>query len=517
MRWSMTIIDSLLALQRSQRANALLIASGQVPLLEIGGASRSLSMPPLDDETVRILLHELDGGLIADELATCGSSSFEYEPSGGPRYEVHVATSAAGVSLSFRPGMTRARPEDGSRLKQPSETNPRGISPRIASTPSNELDGLQEGRIASLLIRAVGMGCEDVILSTSAPPRLRIDGRMDRVEERAVEADELDAFVCAAADSSRMNALHETGSTDFALAVRSEQGMERFRVNVFRHQDGTTAVFRPIRSRIPTLRDLGLPDDFTSLVSYPHGLVLLTGPAGAGKSTTLVSLIEHVNQTKQRHIITLEDPIEYLYAPAQCLIHQREVGRHVESFSSGLRAALRESPDIIVVGEMRDTATMSAALTAAETGHLVVSTLHAGSTMMAVERVLGAFPPHEQGRIRLQLAAVLRGVVAQVLLPGIPPFGRVVAYEKLVINHAAATKIREDRCHQLGTILQSGRGEGMVPFEVTLADRVKRGQISLETALSASPDPEQLRKLDYHTTRTASFRSNGSPSPSVPR
>jgi twitching motility protein PilT len=512
----MTIIDSLLALQRSQRANALLIASGQVPVLEIGGASRSLSMPPLDDETVRILLRELDGGLIADELATCGSSTFVYEPNGGPRYDVHVATSAAGVSLSFRPGMTRARPEDGSRLKRSSETEP-CVSPSFASIPSSEQDGLQEGRIASLLIRAVGMGCEDVILSTSGPPRLRIDGRMERVGERAVDADELDAFVRAAADPSRTDALRETGSTDFGLSLRSDQGTARFRANVFCHQDGTTAVFRPIRSRIPTLRDLGLPDDFTSLVSHPHGLVLLTGPAGAGKSTTLVSLIEHVNQTRQRHIITLEDPIEYLYAPAQSLIHQREVGRHLESFSSGLRAALRESPDIIVVGEMRDTATMSAALIAAETGHLVVSTLHAGSTTMAIERVLGAFPPHEQGRIRLQLAAVLRGVVAQVLLPGIPPLGRVVAYEKLVINHAAATKIREDRCHQLGTILQSGRSEGMVPFEVTLADLVKRRRINLETALSASPDPEQLRKLDYHTTRTASLRSNGSPSPSVPR
>ena len=447
-------------------------------------------MPPLDAETISSLLSELDGGALTDELAAQGSVLMFYEPVGGPRYDVSIRTSGNTLSMTFRPspGPSTPRPRAAQQSLEPVPAIPEPIQQSSAETSAKP-------QIAALLEAAVNMGCEDVILSTSSPARGRIDGRMQVLTESLMSQEDIDDLVrsCAQTDPSAMMA--ETGSADFALSIESHKHTLRFRVNVFRHQGGVTVVLRPIRTRVPTLSELGLPEDFKSLVAHPHGLVLFTGPAGAGKSTTLVSLVEHVNQIAQRHVITLEDPIEYLYQPGQCLIHQRELGRHVDSFSGGLRSALRESPDIIVVGEMRDTATISAALIAAETGHLVLSTLHAGTTTMAVERVIGAFAPHEQNQIRMQLAVVLRGIVAQVLLPGIAPHGRVVAYEKLVVNHAAATKIREDRCHQLTTVLQAGRGDGMVPFAASLAERVSRGLIRAETALAACPDPEQLRNM----------------------
>ncbi|MFW5739783.1 MAG: type IV pilus twitching motility protein PilT [Myxococcota bacterium] len=489
----MAIIDSLLALQRSQRAKALIIATGQVPMLEMGGAQRSLSMPPLDDDTVANLLRELDGGMLDEELAQHGRVAMSYEPAGGPRYDVSISASGSSIAMTFCPAPSgeRAQQDPAGPAHTPAVV-PEAPARQPAEAPT--FTGL-DLRLASLLTRAADMGCEDVILSTSSPPRGRLEGRIHPLDTSPVRQDDIDELLRSASSSERTDSLASAGSADFALSLQDASRVVRFRVNVFHHHDGITAVLRPVRSRVPSLRELGLPDDFTSLVSHPQGLVLLTGPACSGKSTTLTALVEHVNLTKHKHIITLEDPIEYLYTRAQCLIHQREVGTHVDGFSGGLRAALRESPDIIVVGEMRDVATMSAALIAAETGHLVLSTLHAGSTTMAVERVIGAFPPHDQAQIRGQLAAVLRAVVAQVLLPGIPPDGRVVAYEKLLINHAAATKIREDRCHQLATVLQSGQAEGMVPFESTLADRVMRGRVRLETALAVCHNADLLRSL----------------------
>ena len=268
----------------------------------------------------------------------------------------------------------------------------------------------------------------------------------------------------------------------------------RFRANVFRQSRGLSAVLRPVRDKTPTLQELGLPDDFTALMGYTAGLVIFTGPTGSGKSSTMAALVEHVNRTAAKHVVTLEDPIEHVFASKKSLIHQREVGRDVAGFAEGLRAALRESPDIVLVGEMRDPETISAALTAAETGHLVLSTLHAASGAMAVERILDSFPGPQQTQIRLQLSGALRAVVTQMLVPTVRPPERAVAYEKMLVTPAVAVQIREGRGHQIGTVIATSRAEGMIAMEQTLAALVRSRRVSLDAAMHAAPDPEALRR-----------------------
>jgi twitching motility protein PilT len=269
----------------------------------------------------------------------------------------------------------------------------------------------------------------------------------------------------------------------------------RFRINLFRQATGLAAVFRPVRRAPPALADLRLPAGLDRLVAYPNGLVLVTGPCGSGKSTTLAALIEHVNRTSARHVITIEDPIEYEYTPARALVHQRELGAHLDSFESGLRAALREAPDIILVGEMRDRATIAAALTAAETGHLVLSTLHAGGAAMAVERVIDVFPEHQQRQVRGQLAGALRAILTQHLLPTVGG-ERLPAVELMLATAATSSIIRDGKTHQLASAIQTGRDDGMIPLDRSLADLVEARQVTVEVAASVTLDGgAQLRQL----------------------
>jgi twitching motility protein PilT len=273
-----------------------------------------------------------------------------------------------------------------------------------------------------------------------------------------------------------------------------DEGAQRFRVNVFTQTHGLAVALRPINRRAPSLMDLGLPESIGGLTNATAGMVLVVGPTGAGKSTTLAAILERVNRTRPSHVITLEDPIEFVYQPRRCLIHQREVGSHVESFATGLRAALRECPDIILVGEMRDRETAALALTAAETGHLVLSTLHSGSAAMAVDRIIDFFPEHQQAQIRQQVAGSLRAVLTQQLLPGTAPATRHPAIELLTVNYAVAALIREGKTHQLTTQIQTGRDDGMITFESSLFDLLRSGRISRDTALGAARDSVELQR-----------------------
>jgi twitching motility protein PilT len=281
-------------------------------------------------------------------------------------------------------------------------------------------------------------------------------------------------------DAPRRAELDRHGSADTALDLGPDA--PRFRVNVFRQRAGLAAALRPVRRTIPTLDELHLPNDLHDLVRYPSGLVLLAGRAGSGKSTTLAALIEHLNRTRAKHIITLEDPIEYEYVPRRCLIHQREVGAQLDDFASGLRAALRESPDVLLVGEMRDRETIAAALTAAETGHLVLSTVHSASAAGAIDRIVDIFPEHQQTQVRLQLALVLRAVVSQVLVPGVAAPARFPAYEKMVVTPAIGSQIRDGKLHQIPSLIQTGREHGMVPLERTLEALVRSGAVTRHAA-----------------------------------
>lgn len=269
-----------------------------------------------------------------------------------------------------------------------------------------------------------------------------------------------------------------------------DQYDRRYRVNAYRQQSNPCVAIRLLRESIPSMFDLRLPSVVENLANLPRGLILVTGPTGSGKSTTMAAMVDHINRSRQGHIITIEDPIEYVHRHQSCLIHQREVGRDVPDFASALRSALREDPDVILVGEMRDFETISAALTAAETGHLVISSLHTNSATSTIDRVIDVFPPHQQQQIRTQLASTLRGVITQQLLPKADGNGRVAAFEILVMTDSIAAMIRESKVHQIASSMQTGRMQGMQLMDMALGQLVMEGQVSVDQAV------EKCTKID---------------------
>jgi len=362
------------------------------------------------------------------------------------------------------------------------------------TTPADSV--VRSGAFDAVLEEAIGRGASDVIVSAGRRPLIRIDGTLVECQGAAAIAEAtLEAYVLERLGVERQQSFERSGSADLSFAWVDQDGRHvRLRANAFRHDGGIALALRPIAPTAPRLVDLHLPPQLAQLLEPRTGLVLFTGPTGSGKSTTLAALLEQINQTRAAHIITLEDPIEYLYQARRCIIHQREVGRHVDSFASGLRAALRENPDILLVGEMRDPETIRMALTAAQTGHLVLSTLHSGSTVMAIERVVDVFPESEKGHVRQELAASLRHIVAQQLVPATAG-GRLPALEILTMNHAIASQIRDGRTHMVATQLETGAGEGMVPMARSLASLVRTSKITRAVALAACDHRETLEKL----------------------
>ena len=280
---------------------------------------------------------------------------------------------------------------------------------------------------------------------------------------------------------------------DIDFALTSSDG-NRQRVNIFRQQNEIAATIRLLNNHIPTLEELNMPEKLYQLVEEPRGLILVTGPTGSGKSTTLAAMIEHVNQTKPVHVITIEDPIEYTYQNKKALIHQRETGRDVINFASALRSALREDPDIILVGEMRDYETISAALTAAETGHLVLSTLHTTGAAQTIDRVIDACPGDTQNQVRTQLSGVLKGVVTQCLMPTADGKGRIAGTELLLGTDAVCNLIRESKIHQMASVMQSGVSMGMHTLNMDLMRLVAQNRITRETALQYTNDRRDLQQ-----------------------
>ncbi|NUN14425.1 MAG: PilT/PilU family type 4a pilus ATPase [Myxococcales bacterium] len=356
---------------------------------------------------------------------------------------------------------------------------------------------LPPGILNPLLYRTLVDGASDLIVSTHREPTMRIVGKLKKVNGVRITQEEFSAVLLEGLPPLKRDEFENKGSVDLSYELENPDSEKphRFRVNAFRHNEGWSAAFRPIWETIPTLGELNLPGHLTEVTAFPHGLVLVTGPTGSGKSTTLSSLIEHVNQNRFVHIITLEDPIEYLYTSRHSVIHQREVGTHLESFASGLKAALRENPDIILVGEMRDKETVAAALTAAETGHLVLSTLHTANAAQAIDRMVDVFPSHQQSQVRIQLASVLRAVVTQRLLPTQDGAGRIPVVEIVRLNYALANLIREQKTHLFTSQIQTSRGDGMVLFDQSLAEVYQKGWISLEEALRAAHDPKYIKSV----------------------
>jgi twitching motility protein PilT len=279
---------------------------------------------------------------------------------------------------------------------------------------------------------------------------------------------------------------------DFSLGI---PGIARFRVNVFLQRGCVAGVFRTIGENIPTADELGLAHNMRNLAMLPRGLVCVTGPTGCGKSTTLAAMINLINQEKEAHIVTIEDPIEFVHPHLRCTINQRELGADTHSFARALKSVLREDPNVILVGEMRDLETITAALTLAETGHLVLSTLHTQDAAQTVDRIIDVFPPYQQEQIRVMLASTLKGVISQILLPRADGQGRVAAREVLIVTPAIAAIIREAKTHQIYSAIQTGSREGMCTMEQSLAELCREGLINLEDALGKANHPEELRNL----------------------
>ncbi len=352
---------------------------------------------------------------------------------------------------------------------------------------------MRDWDLNGLLIQVLERKCSDLHMTTGAPPTLRLNGQlvpMDGYPE--LTAPILQKLLYSIITQKQREKFEEVLELDFAYSV---PGRARFRVNLYRQRDAVGAAFRLIPYEIKKLEDLGIPQTIANFSMLPRGFVLVTGPTGSGKSTTLASLVDLANRSRRDHIMTVEDPIEFLHQHQSCLVNQREVGEDTHSFGAALKHVLRQDPDIILVGEMRDLETISVALTAAETGHLVFATLHTQDAAQTIDRIIDVFPPHQQQQVRVQLAGALQGVVCQTLCRTYDGTGRIAAVEVLVATNAIRNLIREGKTHQIYSALQAGAKFGMQTLDQNLADLVKAGKITYETGLEKCHHTDDFKNL----------------------
>jgi twitching motility protein PilT len=335
-------------------------------------------------------------------------------------------------------------------------------------------------------------GASDLHLTTGQQPALRIRGDIERIKYKVLDSDELRGMLYEITPEDKIKVFEETGDIDFGYEI---PGLARYRSNFFMQKNGVAAVFREIPDTIMTIEQLGLPQVIGKLATLPRGLVLVTGPTGSGKSTTLAAIIHEANRSRKDHIITIEDPIEFVHQSQMCIVNHREVGLHTKTFSAALRGALREDPDVILVGEMRDLETISLAVEAAATGHLVFSTLHTSSAPKTVDRVIEVFPHEQQEQMRSTLSDGLRAVVAQVLFKRVDIKGRVAALEILIGTAAVRNLIREAKTHQLPSMIQTGKKYGMILLDDAIMDLLNKGMISADDAYIKANDKGRFRPL----------------------
>ncbi len=344
--------------------------------------------------------------------------------------------------------------------------------------------------IQDLLIYSKEKGGSDIHITVGKPPMIRINGELEEMKYAPLMVEDTEELVIGILNDYQQQVLHDVGEVDFSFSISS---MGRFRVNAYKQRGSYTAAIRLVDTSIPDPYKLGIPNQVIDLYNRKKGLILVTGPTGSGKSTTLASFIDQINKYKNAHIITLEDPIEYLHRHNKSIVNQREIGLDTKSYSDALRAALRQDPDVILIGEMRDLETISTAITAAETGHLVLSTLHTNSASSTIERIIDVFPPYQQQQIRIQLASVLEAVITQQLIPRADKMGRVAAFEVLLCNSAVRSLIRDGKTHQILSVMQTNRRIGMTTMDDAITKLYMDGFITKEQASYYASDEKLLK------------------------
>jgi twitching motility protein PilT len=497
----MAQLDRLLSVMVSQRATTLRLDESDLAELEIAGATRAVTRTPLTGAQVTSLLREIAPPASVALLDQGRGTSFAYSSDDGSflvdalregeRWRARVTHDAGSTPARATPSEPLVAPAQDAAA--PADAEPPRVVARVAASVSHEKQGAHGEAIAdfhgsaqaratldALLRSMVASGASDLHLRCGEPPIIRLHGEMARMDQASLEPTELEAMLRSIMPERNRVEFGETNDTDYAYEI---EGVARFRANALKDRKGPAAVFRQIPATVVTVEQMGISPEVQRLCQLNKGLVLVTGPTGSGKSTTLCSLIDLVNRSRSDHVITIEDPIEFVHPNKKCIITQRQVGVHTGSFKSALRAALREDPDIILVGELRDLETVSIAIETAETGHLVFGTLHTTTAAGTIDRIIDQFPADRQAQIRVMLAESLRGVISQTLCKKIGG-GRAAAREVLLSLPAVTNLIREGKTFQIPSVMQTSRRLGMVTLNDALLELVDSGQVEPAEAYS---------------------------------
>lgn len=473
------VIDRYLEAMQKQHAEALVFKMGAAVEMLSGGQSRPVSSKPTTADQVHSLLVEI----IPDYQSRLksGTGTFRHASQFGS-YILSVAQEAGGVSLKIQ----SAPAETSSAQKTTPAASP---SVEVTSTPSG---GAVPAHIDELFHQMLDMKASDIHLKSGKAPMVRVDGTMVYIPGRSpIENDLLFRLLHQIMPEKNKEEFKQTNDTDFGYTLGERS---RMRCNVFRDLAGVGAVFRQIPTKILTVEQLGLPPAVVNFCDFDKGLVVVTGPTGSGKSTTLAAMIDYINSTREDHLITIEDPVEFVHKDKKCHINQREVGTHTLGFKNALRAALREDPDIVLVGEMRDLETVAIAIETAETGHLVFGTLHTNTAPSTIDRIIDQFPTDRQAQVRTMLSESLKGVVAQTLLKR-KAGGRVAALEILVVTTAISNLIREGKTFQIPSMMQSGKSLGMQTLNDSLFDLVKKDIVEPQEAYDRAPNKKDFGSI----------------------
>ncbi len=407
----------------------------------------------------------------------------------GAESDARAARDLARQARPAAPAAAAPRPATKPTAQPVERSTAAKARPVAAPTPAGVVRIALDKGLDALLVDASSQSASDIHLHSGSNVRLRVRGMLCEVPDAKLAPSLAEKLILPALSAEERAALEEQGEIDFCYTVK---GLARFRANVYRQLGGLDATFRRISLQPPTLEDLGLPNSLAKFTNFHQGMVLITGPSACGKSSTMAALVNLINEERAEHILTIEDPIEYLHPSKRCVVNQRNVKRHTESFARALRAALREDPDVIVIGELRDRETISLAMTAAETGHFVLATLHTDNAVRTVNRIIGSFPPDQQDQVRAMLSESLRAVVSQRLLPRADARGMVPAVEVLVVNRPVGNMIREEKTVQIRSTMQTSGSAGMVLLDASLAQLVKSGTVKRDDALLHAEDPKLI-------------------------